>query len=195
MLNIILNVGVIGSCGALCSYLSPYGQLAVAACNLICDGVGIKEFISLIEKADLDPIWLCQEVKACPVHDCTEPVCARFGTTTVTPKQGPKGTVFNILTEVQILNKTGTGEVLIAILPPGAEPLEDGSLVPLGFQAGTFNMKFSAKIDDCDDCDPPVVLPTGLYKGEILVCEGMCFSHHAHSRILATTNFNFTVTN
>merc|ERR1719487_3158892 len=56
LLNIILNVGVLGSCNALCSYLGDYGQIVVAGCNLLCDYVGITEFIALIEAADLDPI-------------------------------------------------------------------------------------------------------------------------------------------
>lgn len=148
----------------------------------------------MIEKADLNPIWLCQEVRFCPIHDCTLPVCAEFRSTQVTPASGRKGSTFNVLSQVQIYNKTGTGEVKFAVLPPGSDPLVADSLVPLGFNTGVYDLKFSVQIQDCQDCDPPVILRPGLYKGEILVCEGLCFSHHAHSRILATTYFNFTVT-
>jgi hypothetical protein len=31
-----------------------------------CDIFGIKEFIKLIESADIDPIYYCEEVKLCP---------------------------------------------------------------------------------------------------------------------------------
>jgi len=47
LLNIILNAGVIGSCEALCSYMP--NQIEATICNLLCDYVGITEFIKIIE--------------------------------------------------------------------------------------------------------------------------------------------------
>ena len=61
ILQIILNGGVIGSCGALCSQLPD--QIEQAACSLICDYVGIEAFIDLINYEDPDPIYICQGKK------------------------------------------------------------------------------------------------------------------------------------
>ena len=46
------------------------GQLVVVACDLVCDYVGINEFIDMIQNADLDSIYGCQLVGLCPVNDC-----------------------------------------------------------------------------------------------------------------------------
>lgn len=51
LLNVILNGGVIGSCGKLCSYLP--NQVEVTVCNLLCSYVGIKEFIKLVRRYGL----------------------------------------------------------------------------------------------------------------------------------------------
>jgi hypothetical protein len=71
LLNLILDSGIIGSCGALCSELATKtgSQLIGTICDLVCDVVGIEEFIKLIEKADLDPIWYCEIAKLCPGND------------------------------------------------------------------------------------------------------------------------------
>ncbi|CAF1523158.1 unnamed protein product, partial [Adineta steineri] len=44
-------------------------QLLGTICDLACDVFGIEEFINLIEKADLDPIWYCEMAKMCPIND------------------------------------------------------------------------------------------------------------------------------
>ena len=49
---IFLDAGVVGGCGELCGLLEKEvpSQLINVACNLLCDYVGIKEFIAMIEK-------------------------------------------------------------------------------------------------------------------------------------------------
>lgn len=68
LLNLILDSGIIGTCGTLCTALAQKtgSQLIGTICDLVCDVVGIEEFIKLIEKADLDPIWYCEIAKMCP---------------------------------------------------------------------------------------------------------------------------------
>lgn len=68
LLNLILDSGIIGTCGTLCEALAQKtgSQLIGTICNLACDIVGIDEFIKLIENADLDPIWYCEIAKLCP---------------------------------------------------------------------------------------------------------------------------------
>ena len=35
-------------------------------CSIVCSVVGMEAFIKAIQKVDLDPIYLCEEVKLCP---------------------------------------------------------------------------------------------------------------------------------
>ena len=44
----IPDVGVVGGCGDLCQKLE--NKDASLACNILCDLVGVKEFIAIIEK-------------------------------------------------------------------------------------------------------------------------------------------------
>merc|ERR1719239_1925200 len=58
LLNLILNGGVVGGCGTLCQALATKtgNQILGEVCNVLCDIVGVEEFVKLIEKADLDQI-------------------------------------------------------------------------------------------------------------------------------------------
>ena len=49
------DAGVVGGCADLCGILAnkTNSQAAGIACNLLCDVVGIKEFINIIEKSVL----------------------------------------------------------------------------------------------------------------------------------------------
>jgi hypothetical protein len=49
--------GIMGSCYELCAYLTPYGQYAVDACDIICIGLGLDEFMNMLINDDIDPIW------------------------------------------------------------------------------------------------------------------------------------------
>jgi hypothetical protein len=40
--------GVIGSCGELCGYLN--NEIEATVCDLICDYVGVEEFVNLIQE-------------------------------------------------------------------------------------------------------------------------------------------------
>jgi len=68
ILNIILEVGVLDSCGQLCDLVADKtgSNFLGFVCMLGCDIFGIEEFIKLIESADIDPIYYCEEVKLCP---------------------------------------------------------------------------------------------------------------------------------
>jgi hypothetical protein len=46
--SLLLDVGIIGGCADLCSFLP--NQIEQAVCNLLCDAVGIEGFITLIEE-------------------------------------------------------------------------------------------------------------------------------------------------
>lgn len=68
LLNLILDSGIIGTCGTLCQALADKtgSQVLGTVCDLVCDVLGIDEFIKLLDKADLDPIWYCEIAKLCP---------------------------------------------------------------------------------------------------------------------------------
>jgi hypothetical protein len=91
LLNEILNAGVIGSCAALCGAVADKtgSQVLGVVCNLLCDVGGIEEFINIINKADLDPIWYCELLKACKVNDNGD---AKITSLTINPRSGPQGT-------------------------------------------------------------------------------------------------------
>ena len=68
LLNLILDEGIIGSCGDLCGALANKTGSTFAGdiCEVVCDGLGIDEFIHEIIKVDLDPIWYCEIADLCP---------------------------------------------------------------------------------------------------------------------------------
>lgn len=167
LLNAVLNLGIVGSCQILCTYVGEsYGKLAEAVCTLLCDGVGIDEFIKIIEKADLDPIYYCELLKACPIFDQGDATITSF---TVNPNKGPQGT-FMIDARWESINGTGTGELYIGIKTVDGVPIEDGFLMePQKPGKYTTQIKLNAVPDP--DCDPTAGecenwLP-GIYKAEI----------------------------
>jgi hypothetical protein len=68
VLNVILDEGILGTCGELCGIVAnkTKSKFAGELCDIVCDGVGIDEFIRLIIVADLDPIWYCEIADLCP---------------------------------------------------------------------------------------------------------------------------------
>jgi hypothetical protein len=54
LLNIILNSGIITGCSDLCTKLPNKYEADV--CDVLCDAVGIDEFIKILEKDDIDPV-------------------------------------------------------------------------------------------------------------------------------------------
>ena len=68
LLNEILDQGILGDCSKLCGALQNKTGSTVLAdvCLLACDGLGLDEFIHLILRVDLDPIWYCEIAKLCP---------------------------------------------------------------------------------------------------------------------------------
>jgi hypothetical protein len=90
LLNEILNAGVIGGCNKLCSGLDKKG--AKTACNIVCDVVGIKTFIKALNSTDLDPVYFCEKLGACPQPN--PDAKAKIDQVEVSPASGPSGTKF-----------------------------------------------------------------------------------------------------
>ena len=112
LLNAIVNAGVVGGCAKLCGYVADQtgSKVVGVVCNVLCDAVGIKEFIKIVENADLDPIYYCELLKACPINDNGDAVINNFS---VQPEKGPQKSVFKIQVVFTSLNGTGTGEFYI----------------------------------------------------------------------------------
>lgn len=184
LLNIIANVGILGSCGALCTLLP--NKIEATVCNLLCDIVGIEEFVKLVQKADLDPIYFCELLKVCPIHDGGAAHIIQLRTV---PPSGPQGTTFSLEAAFQVTNQTGTGEIAIAISPPDGEPFGDAELTE-GFAPGSYGIKFQLQAEPSEQ-EP---FSPGVYKYEIALCYGECGSQHPHSAILDVKTANFTIT-
>jgi len=187
LINIILNVGVIGSCGELCAYLP--NKIEATVCDLLCDYVGIEEFIKIIDKEDPDSIAICEDmIPVCPIHDDG---AANITSVVVSPPSGPQGTTFDISMEFTVTNETGTGEIVIDVFPPDAFPMGDGELNE-GFKPGNYAVRFSLQANPSEQ-EP---FTPGVYKVELAVCNGECGAEgiHPHSKLLSKYVSQFTIT-
>ncbi|KAI8505679.1 hypothetical protein Bbelb_168680 [Branchiostoma belcheri] len=189
------QVGVVGTCGELCQALADKtgSQALGVACNLLCDIEGVQEFIKLIEKADLDPIYYCELLKQCTIKDDGD---AKITTLSVNPKSGPQGT-FIIDVEYVSKNGTGTGEMVIDIDTVDGIPLGQGFVLEAQ-EAGTYGQKISLRAEPNPDCDPTQgpceSFQPGNYGVRIALCNGECGSKHPHSQIYDQGMTNFTIT-
>eukprot|EP01087_Luapelamoeba_hula_P012746 TRINITY_DN358_c0_g1_i1.p1 TRINITY_DN358_c0_g1~~TRINITY_DN358_c0_g1_i1.p1 ORF type:complete len:257 (-),score=32.38 TRINITY_DN358_c0_g1_i1:65-790(-) len=185
LLNIIANAGVLGGCEDLCSLLPT--QVEATVCNLVCDVVGIEAFIDLVNDADPDPVWICEEVSICPINDAAN---ATVLSLTVSPLSGPQGTSFNALAVYKVGNTIGTGEVDFVVLPPDGFPFGAGELV-VQQTPGSYSVRFGPISTQPSEQEP---FSPGVYKVQVAVCEGSCGSSHSHSYTLSTRVAQFTIT-
>jgi hypothetical protein len=188
LLNIILNSGVLGSCGALCSKLPDSTEQTI--CNIFCDIVGVETFVHLLNHVDLDPIFFCEDLKLCPIADCQAEQCVVLNSVSVQPASGPSGQTFNIQSTYTVINNTGTGEIVVQIEDPSGEIMGDGVVIP-GYYTGSYALNFQLNTQPSED-EP---FNPGTYNVQIIVCEGECGSKLPHSRILSTKSVSFEITN
>jgi len=191
LLNIILQGGVVGTCSALCGNIP--NQALATVCDLLCDVVGVEEFIKIIQKADLDPIYYCELLKTCAINDNGD---AMFDSFTVTPSSGPQGS-FSLAFQYTSVNGTGTGQLLLEVDTVDGLPLGQAFLNEVQ-PAGTYNGQFQLKAEPDPDCDPSQGpceqwLP-GNYTVKMAICNGECGSKHPNSEIYDETSTVFTIT-
>lgn len=195
LLNIILNGAVVGSCGALCGALAQKtgNQALGEICNLLCDIEGVEEFIKLVQKADLDPIYFCELLKTCPIFDSGD---ATIDKITVDPASGPQGQK-TITISYTSKNGTGTGELGISIetvdgIPIGQRFLQE----PL--PAGSYNKTLNLKAEPDQNCDPTQGpcerWLAGNYTVVAEICNGECGSAHPHSQVYDKNTGMFEIT-
>ena len=185
LINIIINAGVVGGCADLC-HLLP-GRIESTVCDLLCDVVGIEGFIKLLQDADPDPIWICEELKTCPVNDNWG---ANITDLDVSPESGEQGTTFDIDIVFAITDDTsGTGELVVNILPPQGEPFGTGNLLvdvaPGSYQA---QLQLEANPSEQEPFSP------GQYNVTVAICNGGCGSSHSNAALLAIDSTSFSIT-
>jgi len=183
LLNIILNIGVIGSCGELCHYLP--NKYEADACDLICDYIGIEEFIKLVTDEDPDPIWICEEGNICP-HNTNGSAVANSAW--VTPTEGPAGTKFAIYFNYTVTSYTSTGGPNVVVIPPEGLPLGGGELNE-GQPDGTYIVTFD--LDSTPSEQEP--FNPGSYGVEAALCAGDCSGRHKWSGVYCNSTTAFTI--
>merc|ERR1711981_187964 len=166
LLNYILNAGVVGGCSKLCSNLKTKAEVTV--CTLACAVVGIKEFVKAIEKADLDPIYLCDLLKICPIDDNGE---GKIASLDVSPASAAQGTTFNAALQVTVTNHTGAGEFQFDI-EGGAQPSAGASSVYPELAPGSYGVKLQIPTKPSEDpTQGPSWMP-GSYTVKSAFCMG-----------------------
>jgi len=184
LIQIIANVGIVGGCAAVCGLLpNPVEQVI---CNLACDVLGIEEFVKLIEAADPDPIYICKQLKACPINDNGKVVIDSFN---VTPAAGRVHSVFTFTATFTVINTTGTGEILLEVKPPNAPPFGEGELLE-SKTPGKYGFKASFRAEPSEE--EPFI--PGTYNCIFAVCENECGSKHPHSKIYDEAKTIFKIT-
>jgi len=184
LLQAILNGGVLGGCNGLCSYLSE--QFEAAACNLICDYVGIQAFIEAINVTDPDPIYACQEIELCPIVNNG---AAKIISAVVDPLKGPTGTNFNFTFEYDVTSPTGPGLIAVNVFPPDAFPFGESEFTE-GQSVGGYGIEFSLSTQPSED-EP---FDAGVYQVQFAVCEGDCTTDHPYGGVYAEAVTTFTIT-
>ena len=187
ILNVILKGGIIGGCNELCVKAFPDNKNEEKICNMLCDTVGVYSFISLLKQYSgyLDPIYFCETIRVCPVHDGGS---AYLDSIVISPASGPIGTTFEIQVLFTVLNQTSTGELALTITPPHSNIFGD-SMLDSGFAPGKYGVKFNLKASPTED-EP---FEPGNYLITLTGCDGECGSKLPHTATLFEAKSNFTI--
>eukprot|EP01013_Petalomonas_cantuscygni_P037096 TRINITY_DN67864_c0_g1_i1.p2 TRINITY_DN67864_c0_g1~~TRINITY_DN67864_c0_g1_i1.p2 ORF type:complete len:290 (+),score=76.48 TRINITY_DN67864_c0_g1_i1:29-871(+) len=198
LLNIILNGGVVGGCSSLCAKLSG-SSVEQGVCNLLCDAVGVDAFIKAIQWADLDPVWLCEEIDLCKSTTCTAN-CTAIRSISVIPSAAPAGSTFNWTVAFSVLSKdVGVSTVGVTILSKNADSKGNHySDSVIGFipepTVGSFGIILSEPTQTAgSNGNPGEKFPTGEYDSKAEYCEGMCGSSHKGSGEILSSKVGPTI--
>ena len=145
----MLQIGVVGSCGELCSFIPE--KYAQAFCTIVCLGVGLDEFVHLLNTADLDPVYLCTETDACPKNSCTGAHCTSITKTWVTPAKAKLRSTFTFHAQVKASAATGSGLTVFGIRCPNCNKQGVIEMAALneGFAAGSTHV-INATLDTAE---------------------------------------------
>lgn len=194
LLNYILNAGVVGGCGTMCAAAIPAGGAAAVACELVCSAVGAKAFIAAISKVDLDPIYFCEVLKACPA--APDDAYLELVQVTVDKPQVAHGDDIQMAVEMNVTNDTGVGEFSLSVDGPGsATPLSQSFFLKAGIPHGEQMMSVKLTLKDGQDQQGfPTTFEPGTYNYTFHVCQGECGSKHPHSKDFGRLTGTFEMT-
>ncbi|KAG2388763.1 hypothetical protein C9374_000202 [Naegleria lovaniensis] len=192
-LEAAVDAGTVFSCMSLCKVVAPYGPYVYAGCEVVCTAVGVNAFIAVLKKADLDPIYGCQLLNVCPVHDCTAKTCATFTNAGVIPQVSPMGGKVMAYARLNVFNESGPGQVVLKVTGPFSAPdITSRYYQADGFMPGAYEVKFEINTNDNDGTG--LLWFKGKYNVQINACEGECGAHRPHSRLIAQANTFFNLT-
>jgi len=196
LLNEILDEGILRTCQDFGYFVANKtgSDFAGTVCELVCDALGVDEFIHEIIRVDLDPIWYCEIAKLCAVNDNGDAKFTNFG---VKPNIGPQGTTFIIDCSFKSLNGTGTSMLRLDITDPQNQTSSNDFLIE-SKKPGTYAEPVGVKTLTAWNCDPTKGFcddfPIGTYNVTAQFCNGECDSHHPHSGTYDVGKSSFTVT-
>jgi hypothetical protein len=105
-LNEWLQITLPNDCTQLCAKVDPAHN---STCNLMCNAYGLYEFIKVISKVDIDPIYMCQLQKQCPIQDCATPSCAEIVSINLKPQPVKRGDTLTVTGIYRVSGNAGAG--------------------------------------------------------------------------------------
>jgi len=184
LLNIIVNINIIGGCGDVCSLLP--NQYEQVICDLLCDYVGIEEFINAINYEDPDPIYICQYLNFCPVVHGGK---VNITYANVSPKKGESGSSFSLSMKYKVIKPTSTGSYNVLVVPSDGFPVGGGQFTE-GQAVGEYSASWTLRTQQTE-YDP---WGPGLVKVIFYVCSGDCTNSHPWGGVYAEAKTQFEIT-
>ncbi len=184
LIDILLQVGISEGC-AVCGRLKS--RLEQDVCGILCEIVGIEAFVHILQATDIDPVYVCSELIACPKNHCDHVGCTSITSVKVSPPSGPLGTVFNVSVFIHANNQTGTGTTLLEWKCP-TSGMTGAPILNTGFRAGSNNV-VSYKIDTRQDA---CLYSPQTYALTVASCSYDCTD--LHGTVYAATQAQFTIT-
>lgn len=177
--NFIGNNGIPEACGDLCSVIPS--TFFAGACDSLCTQVGIDVFVETLKNADLDPFFLCEELKVCTAGPAN--AAAKVFKVFAKPATGKSGISVGLIMDLVVTNSTGLGEIEFSLTAGGKTQSQN---IPVaGFPKGAHGIELNLSTKGA---------PAGVYDFNMGFCQGECFSHHLTSKYFGNASSSFTLT-
>eukprot|EP01127_Copromyxa_protea_P001951 TRINITY_DN11853_c0_g1_i1.p1 TRINITY_DN11853_c0_g1~~TRINITY_DN11853_c0_g1_i1.p1 ORF type:complete len:246 (+),score=54.25 TRINITY_DN11853_c0_g1_i1:67-804(+) len=189
-LEIALYGGTFAGCADFCNNVENWGY----ACIVVCSAVGDETFLHLLTSLDLDPVYVCQLLSACPIDDCG-PVCGTIDRFYANPGSVEAPAVVHFPTYYQFTKVwKGTGVLYFQVEQCDASNncvfvANNFQLLEPNGQLGNFTTTFQFNAD-CGD-----IGTSGTYKATLSMCEGNCdeygVARHPHTALYSQASTTF----
>lgn len=116
-LNEWLQVTLPQDCQQMCSIVDPQHN---STCQFYCNVYGVYGFIQIISRVDIDPIYMCQLEKKCPIQACAQPTCATISSIKLSPSVPKSGDTVTVTGYYTVTGEAGAGMLrLMSSTPAG----------------------------------------------------------------------------